>query len=214
VLAAPSGAGKTSIARALVQGDPRYVFSVSVTTRPPRFGERDGVDYHFVERSAFEAMVAGGELCESAEVHGNLYGTPLANLERANARGEYVVLDIDVQGARQIRRRVEGALLIFVFPPSADALVARLAGRGTELLDDVARRLRNARSELEAAGEFDYVVVNDDLEGAVRQVREIVASEGHRPARVRELQEDVQRLQKSIDGILGGRFKKSGVETA
>jgi guanylate kinase len=207
VLSAPSGAGKTSIARALVSGDPRFVFSVSVTTRKPRLGERDGEDYHFVDRSRFEEMLAGGELCESAEVHGNLYGTPFTNLEGASARGKHVVLDIDVHGARQIRRRVEDAVLIFVFPPSAEALMARLTGRGTEAFDEVARRLRNARAELEAAAEFDYVVVNDDLEGAVRQVRDIVRAEAHRPPRAAGLEEGIQRLQTAIDRMLEGRQK-------
>jgi guanylate kinase len=202
VLSAPSGAGKTSIARALVKGDPSFVFSVSVTTRPPRTGERDGVDYRFLDRAAFDAMLAAGELCEWAEVHGNLYGTPVENLEAGSARGEHVVLDIDVQGARQIRRRVADALLIFVLPPTAEALRARLTGRGTEGFDEVARRLRNARAELEAAGEFDCVVVNDDLESAVRQVSEVVRVEGRRPARMHDLPERVARLKAAIDRML------------
>jgi guanylate kinase len=212
VLAAPSGAGKTSIARALVRNDPRFVFSVSVTTRPPRVGERDGVDYHFVDRAAFDAMVAANELCEWAEVHGNLYGTPVANLHVGSARGEHVVLDIDVQGARQIRRRVADALLIFVLPPSAESLRQRLTGRGTEGFEEVARRLRNARVELEAAGEFDCVVVNDELDRAVTQVREIVRVEGRRPSRMVDLPERVARLQTGIDHMLEGGAAALGAE--
>jgi guanylate kinase len=212
VLAAPSGAGKTTIARALVEGDPRFVFSVSVTTREPRLGERDGVDYTFVDRATFDGMVERRELCEWAEVHGNLYGTPFANLELAALRGEFVVLDIDVQGARQIRQRVEAAVLVFIFPPSAEALLGRLTSRKTEGLEEVARRLRNARKELAAAKEFDYVVVNDELEKAVRQVREIVRAEGHRPDRSHLLEEGVERLQASIDRILQGGFEKTGAE--
>lgn len=213
VLAAPSGTGKTTIARALVQGDPHYVFSVSVTTREARIGEKDGVDYSFIDRGRFDAMVEANELCEWAEVHGNLYGTPFANLKDGAERGEYVVLDIDVQGARQIKKSVPEAVLIFVFPPSAEALVERLTGRATERLEEVARRLRNARAELASAAEFDYVVVNDDLEGAVRQVREIVRAEAHRPGRRLELPDAVQRVQSSIDRILEGRLGRSGAET-
>jgi guanylate kinase len=210
VLAAPSGAGKTTIARALVDGDPRFVFSVSVTTREPRLGERDGVDYTFVDRSTFDGMIQRNELCEYAEVHGNMYGTPFENLELAAVRGEYVVLDIDVQGARQIRHRLPEAVLVFVFPPSAEALLGRLTSRRTEKLEEVARRLRNARKELAAAGEFDYVVVNDELESAVRQVREIVHAEGHRPGRSHLLGDGVERLQASIDRILEGGFERTG----
>jgi guanylate kinase len=215
VLAAPSGAGKTSIARALVQSDARFGFSISVTTRAPRTGERDGADYRFVDRAAFETMRRAGELCEWAEVHGNLYGTPIANLESAADRGEHVVLDIDVQGARQIRERVRDALLIFVLPPSAEALVRRLTGRATEGESEVARRLQNARTELQVAAEFDYVVVNEELQGAVSLIRDIVAAEGHRPSRVRELGAAVERLQRAIDRIVGegwGASRASSVE--
>lgn len=210
MLAAPSGAGKTSIARALVNSGTDFMFSVSATTRAPRQGERDGVDYRFVERAEFDEMVRGGALCEWAEVHGNLYGTPRANLEEAAARGAHVVLDIDVQGAKQIRERVEEALLIFVFPPSAEALVKRLTGRDTEHSAELAKRLRNARAELDAAADFDYVVVNDQLELAVRQVREIVHAERHRPGRARDLRGIVEGARDSIDRILEARFETTG----
>lgn len=199
VLAAPSGTGKTTIARALVEGDGPFVFSVSVTTRPPREGERDGTDYGFVSRDEFQEMIDGDELVEFAEVHGNLYGTPRRNLVEAMERGEHVVLDIDVQGARQIRERVPEAVLVFVFPPSADALWARLTARGTEDPDEVRRRLRTARRELAEAETFHYVVVNDDLERAVASVRSIVEAESHRPHRARELGDEVRRLQQGID---------------
>jgi guanylate kinase len=213
VLAAPSGAGKTTIARALVEVDPRFVFSVSVTTRAARPGEREGVDYTYVDRATFDGMIERGELCEWAEVHGNRYGTPFENVESAAIRGQYVVLDIDVQGARQIRQRLEAAVLVFIFPPSAEALLRRLTGRGTEGGEEVARRLRNARRELAAASEFDYVVVNDDLESAVEQVREIVRAEGHRPRRLHQLRDGVERLQAAIDRILEGGFETTGAES-
>lgn len=176
VLAAPSGTGKTTLARRLVAGSDRFVFSISATTRAPRAGERDGIDYHFVDRARFEAMAEEGELVEWAEVHGRMYGTTREAVEAAGARGEHVVLDIDVQGARQIRRALPDALLVFVLPPNVDALLARLAGRGTEEPAEVARRLRSALEELQAVPEFDYVVVNDDLERCLAEIRGIVES--------------------------------------
>lgn len=205
VLAAPSGTGKTSIARALVQGPEDYVFSVSATTREPRAGERDGEHYHFVSEDRFRQLAESGELVEWAEVHGHLYGTPRSAIERPTDRGQHVVLDIDVQGARQIRERVPGAVLVFVFPPTADDLVARLTGRGTEEDAEVLRRLTHARAELAAAQEFDYVVVNDDLDEAVAAVRAIIDAEVHRPARARDLSATVQRLRAEIDDRLGAR---------
>ena len=208
VLAAPSGTGKTTIARALVDGV-EFVFSVSVTTRPPREGERDGVDYRFIDHAAFEEMIGRGELCEWAEVHGQLYGTPRRNIEDAAGRGEHVVLDIDVQGARQIRERLPDAILVFVFPPSAETLVGRLTGRRTEASAELARRLRNAGEELAAAAEFDYVVVNDDLEGTVRRIREIVRAETHRPESATDLAHDVERIRGGIERILSDRFATS-----
>ena len=206
VLAAPSGTGKTTIARALVGSAPEFVFSVSATTRPPRGDERDGVDYHFVDRDAFEAMIEGGELVEWAEVHGHLYGTPRANLEEAAERGEHVVLDIDVQGARQIRERVPEAVLVFVFPPSLETLLERLDKRGTERPEEVARRLRNARDELERAADFDYVVVNDELDEAVGAVRAVVRAEAHRPTRARDLTADVADLRDGVVRVLRERY--------
>ena len=171
VLAAPSGTGKTTIAHRLVEGTPEFVFSVSATTRAPRKGERNGMHYYFMDRPAFEAMLKAGELVEWAEVHGNLYGTPEENFEAAADRGAHLVLDIDVQGARQIRQRVPEAILVFVIPPSAEVLVSRLTKRGTEPDEEVARRLRAAIRELSSAKDFDHVVVNDDLERAVEEVR-------------------------------------------
>ena len=178
MLAATSGTGKTTLAHRLVSGSTDFVFSVSATTRRPRAGEIDGVHYHFVDRRRFEEMEAQGELVESAEVHGQLYGTPRAELERAAARGAHVVLDIDVQGARQIKARIPEAMLIFVLPPDVDTLIGRLTGRGTEGRADVARRLGSALRELQAVGEFDYVVVNDDLERCVETIRGIVSGNG------------------------------------
>ena len=177
VLVAPSGAGKTTLAHRLVAASDRFLFSISATTRAPRGGEQDGVDYYFVSDDDFEAMIDAGELAEWATVHGRLYGTPRAALEAAALRGEHVVLDIDVQGARQIRDSVPDARLIFVLPPSVAVLMKRLTGRGTEGAGEVERRLRSALDELQAASEFEHRVVNDDLDRCLEQIEEIVTGE-------------------------------------
>lgn len=178
VLAAPSGAGKTTIARELVRGRKEFVFSTSATTRAPRPGEEEGVDYFFTDEDGFRGMVERGELAEWARVHGRLYGTPVQNLVQAAARGEYPLLDIDVQGARQIRARVPEAMLIFILPPSPELWIERLSGRGTETSAELATRLRTAVTELDAVGEFDVVVLNDDLGETVAEVRRLVRDGG------------------------------------
>ena len=177
VLVAPSGAGKTTIARALVDGSDEFEFSVSATTRAPRPGEVDGVDYHFLDVDAFEARVEAGGFAEWARVHDRYYGTPLTELDKARERGHQAVLDIDVQGALQILERVPDALVVFILPPSGAALLRRLAGRGTEDRDEQIRRMRTAREELRAARQFERFVVNDDLESAVEEVRRIARGE-------------------------------------
>jgi guanylate kinase len=140
VLAAPSGTGNTTLAHRLVRGSDRYAFSVSATTRSPRGSEQDGIDYHFLDREAFLSMVERDELAEWAEVHGRLYGTPKAELDEASRRGTHVVLDIDVQGARQVKEAVPDTKLVFVLPPSLEVLLERLRGRGTEEAADIGRR--------------------------------------------------------------------------
>jgi guanylate kinase len=174
VLSAPSGAGKTTIAGRLRERRGDVMFSVSATTRAPRPGEVDGVHYHFVPAGEFRRMIAAGELLEHAEVHGNFYGTPRSELDRARAAGAFLLLDIDVQGAAQIRRAVAEAVLVFILPPSGAVLVQRLTGRGSEAPDAVHRRLRNARDEIAEAPGFDHVVVNDRLDEAVRDVEAIL----------------------------------------
>lgn len=201
VLSAPSGAGKTTIARALVAREEDFAFSVSATTRPPRNYEVHGHDYWFLSKAEFEEMVARGEFAEWAQVHGDLYGTPTKSLADAGQGGNHVVLDIDVQGAMQIRETVPDALLLFILPPSVDVLFQRLTGRGTEEEETLRRRLTTALTELEAAEAFDFFVVNEDLDEAVREVRTL-ARTGARPhegtsgslSDARELREGVRAL--------------------
>ena len=206
VLAAPSGTGKTTIARSLVDGSDRFVFSVSVTTRPRREHERQGVDYHFISREAFHAMRDGGELAEWAEVHGHLYGTPRRALSEPASRGEQVVLDIDVQGARQLKKVVPEVILVFILPPSVEVLVERLRGRGTERESDVLRRLMNGRGELAAAVEFDFAVVNEHLADAIAEVTDIALGGAGRPREADELADDIARLRRDIDRLIEREF--------
>lgn len=189
VLAGPSGSGKTTIGRKLVDLRPDVRFSVSATTRDPRPGESDGEDYHFMDRSDFERLRDEGGFLEWAEVHGSLYGTPRSNLREARRAGEKLLLDIDVQGARSVRRRVEETVCIFVVPPTGDEILRRLRGRGTEDEGRLRRRLRSAEDELAAMPEFDYVVVNDRLREAVDRVGAVVDAEG---SRIERLGESVQ----------------------
>lgn len=180
VLSAPSGAGKTTIARALVDREEDFAFSVSATTRNPRAGEVDGVDYWFLSEREFRRMVEDGEFAEWAEVHGDHYGTPKESLARAGQDGHHLILDIDVQGAMQIRKAVPEALLLFILPPSVEHLFRRLTARGTEREETLRRRLNTALQELEAAAAFDFFVVNEDLEEAIREVRSL-ARRGEEP---------------------------------
>jgi guanylate kinase len=184
VLSAPSGAGKTSISRELLARQPGLCQSVSFTTRPMRSGEQDGVDYHFVSPARFEQMVHEGAFAEWAEVHGNRYGTARATLQQAAAAGRDVLLDIDIQGAAQLRASDLHGVFIFILPPSMAELRQRLAGRNTDSAEVIERRLHNAVSEIRAAVHFDYIVVNDDLGRAVATVQAIMLAEAARRQRV------------------------------
>jgi guanylate kinase len=204
VIAAPSGAGKTTLARMLVDNNQDMVFSISATTRAPRPREKDGRDYHFIDDAAFDRMIEHSELAEWAVVHGRRYGTPRSEITSAIERGRTVVLDIDVQGARQVRKMFADALLVFVLPPSAEELYRRLSARASEKPEERDHRLRNARRELEAVPEFDYVVVNDDLERAYVRLQEIVRAEWARVSRIRDLDAYSRQLRHDLDALIRG----------
>ena len=184
VLSSPSGAGKTTIARALLASDPNLTLSVSVTTRAPRPGERDGVDYHFIDAPRFHDMVEGGALLEHALVYGNRYGTPRVPVERALAEGRDVLFDIDWQGAQQLRTSAQADVVsVFLLPPDVDELKRRLDDRAGGSSDDIERRLGQVADDVTRWPEYDYVLINDDLERSLAQVRSIVTAERLRGVR-------------------------------
>jgi guanylate kinase len=170
VITAPSGAGKTSLIDAVMRDDPTLKISVSYTTRSPRPGEKDGVDYHFIERAKFDAMQRRGEFLESAEVHGNHYGTSRKVILDAIARGEDLILEIDWQGAQQVRRLYPDCVGIFILPPSVEELERRMRSRGQDSDAEIRRRVENAREELDHAHEFKYVIINKDFDTARREL--------------------------------------------
>ncbi len=200
IVASPSGGGKTTLIRRVMQqlaAEGREAhFSVSHTTRAPRACERDGVDYHFVDRTAFQAMAARGEFLEFAEVHGNMYGTSRAEVEGRLERGCDVFLDIDVQGARQVRASVPDAVKVFIFPPSRGELERRLVARHQDSEATIALRIRNAVPEMREYAEFDYVIINNRLEDATRALASIVMAARMRPFRMRA---EVQGILESFE---------------
>jgi guanylate kinase len=182
VLSGPSGVGKSTVVAEIRRAHPQVWLSVSVTTRPARPGETDGVQYHFVDDAEFDRLVAAGELLEWAEFAGNRYGTPRRPVEERLAAGVPTLLEIDLQGARQVRAAAPDALLVFLAPPSWDELVRRLSGRGTEPLDVIQRRLAVARVELAAEKEFDVTLVNTSVQDVCRELLALMAIPGgHAP---------------------------------
>ena len=175
VLSGPSGVGKGTVISRLLESDPNIWKSVSATTRKPREGEVDGRDYFFVERKDFERTAEGGGFLEWAEYSGNLYGTPVASVQRQLDEGKNVILEIEVQGAFQVRDAAPDAELIFIAPPSVDELERRLRGRGTEDEETIRRRMETARMELSREMEYDYTFVNDDLDTVVSQIAKHMA---------------------------------------
>jgi guanylate kinase len=178
VIAAPSGAGKTSLLHALMRRRPDVGFSVSCTTRKPRSGEQDGKDYHFIDRETFERLKAAGEFIEHANVFGNLYGTRKSVVEAALVEGRDLILEIDWQGAKQVREHLPDAVQIFILPPSRAALETRLRKRGSDSEDAIARRLRESSVEMSHWRDFDYVIVNRDFDTALSELEAILDGRG------------------------------------
>jgi guanylate kinase len=183
VVSGPSGVGKSTVVDRVLEHAGNFVASVSLTTRPPRGGERDGVDYFFVTAQEFARRRAAGELLEWAEVHGDLYGTPLAFVEKKLSEGVNVILEIDVQGGMSVKERYLEAVLIFLLPPSLEALKERLRGRGTEGEDVIRRRLETAKRELEFLKRYDYLVINDDIGRCVDDCCSVIRAEALRGER-------------------------------
>ncbi len=202
VLASPSGAGKSSITRSLFGQDPNIKLSVSVTTRARRTDEVEGRDYFFIDVPAFERMKANGELLESARVHDNFYGTPRAHVEEQLAAGNDILFDIDFQGTLQLYQNSrEDMVTVFILPPSIKELKARLERRAQDSKGTIEKRLRNARIEMAHYGEYDFVIVNEDLEASTQKVRTILAAARLRRDRMSQLDKFVKDLQNQIDSL-------------
>ena len=202
VLASPSGAGKSSISRAIFEQDPNISLSVSVTTRAKRTDELEGKHYHFIDVAEFQRMQAAGELLESAEVHSNFYGTPRGKVEEKLSAGQDILFDIDYQGTLQLLEKVpDDMVTIFILPPSIAELRKRLERRAQDSKGTIEKRLKNARIEMEHFAEYDYVIVNRDLEESVQKVRTILAAARLERDRYAGLPSFVRRLQKQIDSI-------------
>ena len=182
IVSAPSGAGKTSLVKALIELTPNLQVSVSHTTRAMRPGEVDGVNYHFTDRDSFLRQVEAGDFLEHAEVFGNLYGTSQSAVEQALAEGRDLILEIDWQGAQQVRRLMPEAVSVFIAPPSIEALEQRLRNRGQDSEEIIQRRMRDARSEMSHYGEYDYLIINDDFNNTLEELRSIIIARRHRIA--------------------------------
>ncbi len=202
MISSPSGGGKSTIARHLLEAREDVTYSVSATTRARRPAEEDGKHYHFFERAEFERRIQAGEFIEWAEYDGHWYGTLAAEVERGLSAGQHVVLDIDVAGARQVRKRFPDSVHVFVLPPSATVLVQRLRNRNTEHPDGIVKRMAIAKAELDAATEYDYVVVNDDFVEAVAHVAAILEVEVRRVRRLTTLPDVVNRLRQDLAAMM------------
>ena len=214
VLSAPSGGGKTSIAKMLLQARDDLGYSVSATTRPKRAGERDGVDYYFLTRAEFEKRQQAGDFIEYATYAGELYGTLKSEIERIFSQGRHAVLDVEIEGARQIRRNFKNSLLLFVLPPSADVLLSRLKGRNTEDPMVLQQRVIRAAEELAVVSEYDYAIVNEDLVAAVSQVAAILEAEARRVPRQQELPDFVEELKRDVIAAAEKIGKKKSRDTS
>jgi guanylate kinase len=207
ILSAPSGGGKTTIAHRLLERRNDVGYSISCTTRAPRGKEVNSVDYYFLTRDEFAARRDAGDFAESAEVHGNLYGTLKSEIARVLGSAKHVIMDIDVQGARQMKRAFPSAVTVFVLPPSGEVLLDRLRKRKTESPQQLANRLHSALQELRAVDEYEYVVVNDDLDQAVQRVGSIVDAEVVSRERVAGLRHSVESLIKHLESEIDHQSK-------
>lgn len=211
ILSAPSGGGKTTIAKALLSGRKDIGYSVSCTTRQPRPGEIQGKDYYFISRTEFLTKRERGEFAESAEVHGNLYGTLRSEVLKVLEAGRHVLMDIDVQGAVQFTRVFPQSVTIFVLPPSAEVLLERLRMRQTESRQQLADRLQSALQELQSVDEYEYVVVNDDLDQALRRIGSIIDAEVSSRERVVGLRTQVALLIEQLEHEIESRTNSEGL---
>jgi guanylate kinase len=203
ILSSPSGGGKTTIAYKLLAMRQDVGYSVSCTTRPPREGEVDGRDYHFLSLESFKRGRVAHDFAESAEVHGHLYGTLRTEVDRVLSSGRHVIMDIDVQGAKQFARAFPDSVLIFILPPSVEVLVERLKARGTEDTKSLIRRFKSAKAELKAVDLYQYVIVNDEIDSAVAAVSSIIDAEGFKRSRDGALDERVAELLDGIQRAIG-----------
>ena len=202
ILSSPSGGGKTTIAHQLLSQRKDLGYSVSCTTRPPREGEVQGRDYHFLAVNEFKRGQDAGEFAESAEVHGHLYGTLRAEVARVLSSGRHVIMDIDVQGAQQFSAAFPESVLIFILPPSSDVLIERLKGRGTEDAKSLIRRFTSAKEELKAIDLYEYVVVNDRIDSAVAAISSIIDAEALKRSRNDALEPLMKNIEDGIQGAI------------
>jgi len=193
VVSGPSGTGKGTVCKALLAAHSEIAYSVSATTRSPREGEQNGVNYYFTEKAAFEKMIANGELLEWAEVYGNYYGTPLKKIQEKLSEGQDMLLEIDTQGAMKVKKQFPEGLYIYLVPPSLPELEKRIRGRGTETEESIARRLGAAATELEIGKHYSYVVVNDDVDRAVEHIAAILTAEHCRIERNIEFIDELEK---------------------
>jgi guanylate kinase len=208
ILSSPSGGGKTTIAHKLLSLRKDLGYSVSCTTRPPREGEVNGRDYHFLAVEKFKRGQDAGEFAESAEVHGHLYGTLRAEVARVLSSGRHVIMDIDVQGAQQFSAAFPESVLIFILPPSADALIERLTARGTEDAKSLIRRFRSAKEELKSIDLYEYVVVNDRIDSAVAAISSIIDAEALKRSRNDALEPLIKNIEDGIQSAIDLHSKR------
>jgi guanylate kinase len=208
ILSSPSGGGKTTIAQKLLSLRKDLGYSVSCTTRPPREGELNGRDYHFLAVEKFKRGQDAGEFAESAEVHGHLYGTLRAEVARVLSSGRHVIMDIDVQGAQQFSAAFPESVLIFILPPSADALIDRLTARGTEDAKSLIRRFRSAKEELKSIDLYEYVVVNDRIDSAVAAISSIIDAEALKRSRNDALEPLIKNIEDGIQSAIDLHSKR------